>query len=222
MCARYTMAKVSPDVLAEEFDVREVPVLEPQFNIAPTEESAIVVSTTEGSRRLRVARFGLVPHWAKDAREGTRYLNARAETIAESRIYRGALQRYRCLVVADGFYEWRREGKLRIPYWFHLASAPVFAFAGLWSTWRDSEGHRIVSFTIVTRPAEGIVSELHDRMPVILAPDAYAAWLDRDLQDASAVVALLERHRGAELIAHEVSRRVNNVNSDGPDLIEPV
>lgn len=127
------MTQVSIDALVEELGVSSVaPGLEPQFNIAPTEDAPIVIASKEGERRLGLARFGFVPHWAKSLKEGTRFLNARAETVAEKPAYRDALARHRCLVVADGFYEWRTEGKLKVPFWFHLPDGHLFAFAGLW------------------------------------------------------------------------------------------
>jgi putative SOS response-associated peptidase YedK len=223
MCARYTMTKVSALDLAEELGVTEVATeLSAQFNIAPTEEAPIVVETKEGARRLGLARFGLVPHWAKSLKEGPRYLNARMESVAEKRAYRDALIRHRCLVVADGFYEWRTEGKLKVPFWFHLPEGNLFAFAGLWASWRDPEGHWVPSFTILTREAEGPVRAIHDRMPLILAPEAYGPWLDRELQDLEQILPLLEQARAGELQAREVSRRVNDVKNDGPELLDPV
>lgn len=227
MCARYTMTKVAIDDLVAELGVSTAPAaLEGQFNIAPTEDAPIVIASKEGERRLGLARFGFVPHWAKSLKEGTRYLNARSETVAEKPAYRDALARHRCLVVADGFYEWRTEGKLKVPFWFHLPDERLFAFAGLWSAWRDpargAEDPWVTSFTILTREAEGPVRAVHDRMPVILTPDTYAAWLDRDVRQVERVLPLLEHVRAGELCVREVSRRVNDVKSDGPELLEPV
>lgn len=223
MCARYTLGKVSAAEMIEELELDAVPpALEPHFNIAPTEESAIVVQSREGERHLGLARFGLVPHWAKDLKVGAKLLNARIETVAEKPAFRDAFARRRCLVVADGFYEWRRQGSLRVPSWFHLPHGGLFAFAGLWATWRDAEGKRTTSFSILTRDAGGEVRAVHDRMPVVLRPEAYAGWLDRTLTDPGAVRGLLEEDRGAELVGHVVSRRVNRVGEDDPTLIEPV
>lgn len=223
MCARYTMGKVSTAELVEELDLDVVPpALEPHFNIAPTMDAPIVIASREGERHLGLARFGLAPHWAKDLKLGVKLLNARVESVAEKPAFRDAFARHRCLVVADGFYEWRREGKLKVPSWFHLPDAHVFAFAGLWAVWRNPEGERVTSFTILTREADGAVAAIHDRMPIVLRPEAYEGWLDRALKDPSEVRRLLERDRGAELVGHVVSRRVNYVDNDDPSLIEPV
>ncbi len=222
MCARYTTTKVSADELRAEFEVDEVPPLTPVFNLAPTMDAPIVIASKEGERRLGLARFGLVPHWAKDLSVGVRMLNARMETVAEKPAFRDALARHRCLVVADGFYEWQREGKLKVPHYFHLPDGSPFAFAGRWAVWRNAEGERVTSFTIVTRAAEGVVVPFHDRMPVILTPDVYGAWLDREATRPDLAVELLDHHRTYELVQHEVSRRVNDVKNEDPSLIEPV
>jgi putative SOS response-associated peptidase YedK len=222
MCARYTMGEVSTAQLIEALDLDAIPpALEPRYNIAPTEAAPIVIQSREGNRHLGLARFGLVPHWANDVKIGVRMLNARAESVADKPAFRDAFARHRCLVVADGFYEWKTEGKLKVPTWFHLPDRHVFAFAGLWAVWRNAEGERVTSFSILTREAEGSVRAIHDRMPVILRPEAYAGWLDRALTDPDAVRRVLTQERGAELVGHVVSRRVNKVGTDDPSLVEP-
>jgi putative SOS response-associated peptidase YedK len=222
MCARYTMA-TPPDELVEELEATLVAEsIEPHYNIAPTMDAPIVVQTKDGERRLGLSRFGLVPHWAKDPKIGTRLLNARAETAADKPAFRDAFARRRCLVVADGFYEWRREGRLKVPFYFRVPERKPFGMAGLWSVWHDPQGNRLSSFTILTRDAEGEVAAIHDRMPIVLDPSAYAAWLDRDLRDPDAVREVLTHERGPALFGVEVSRRVNDVRNDDPSLIEPL
>lgn len=221
MCARYTM--VTPaDELIEEFEATltaaELPA---QYNIAPTDEAPIVVESKEGERRLGLARFGFIPHWAKSAREGVKMLNARVETVATTRAYRDAFARHRCLVAADGFYEWETRGKEKLPHRFHLGGKP-FGLAGLWAIWNDPEGARVSSFTILTRPAVGAVAPLHDRMPIVLPRDAYALWLSREASDVDTLLRLLDTHVGEDLIDTRVSTRVNSVKNDDPSLIEPV
>jgi putative SOS response-associated peptidase YedK len=223
MCARYTMTSTNAEELGAEFDVSVMPPsLEPSFNIAPTEAAPIVITDKEGERLVVLARFGFVPHWADSVKIGTRFLNARSESIADKPAFRDAFARHRCLVAADGFYEWRREGKLKIPFHFHLRERNLLAFAGLWSVWRDPNGARVTSFTILTRDAEGAAAAIHDRMPVVLAKKDYAAWLDRSITEAEATLPILDRHRGAELVGTEVSRRVNDVKNDDESLLDPV
>lgn len=221
MCARYTM--VTPaDELIEEFEATLVGApFSPQYNIAPTDLAPIVFQTKEGERRLGPARFGLIPHWAKQARDGVKMLNARVETVATRSAYRRAFQRHRCLVVADGFYEWERRGKEKLPHRYHLGGGP-FAFAGLWAIWNAPDGEKVSSFTILTRPAVGVVSTIHQRMPIIVPRTAYAPWLDRQVQAPDVVLSLLESHRGESLLDTRVSTRVNSVKNDDPTLIEPI
>lgn len=223
MCARYTMTKVAVDELAAELgiDLATAPAIEPSFNIAPTESSPIVLEDKEGARLLKNARFGLVPHWAKDLKIGARMLNARSETVAEKPAFRDALVKHRCLVLADGFYEWRREGKLRIPLYFHLPGGELFAFAGLWAAWKSPSGEWVTSFAILTREAEGEVRAIHDREPVVLSRDVYTYWLDREIKEPAIVKRLLDQNLCHALVGHQVSRKVNYVDNDGPELIEP-
>ncbi|MCC6874371.1 MAG: SOS response-associated peptidase [Sandaracinaceae bacterium] len=222
MCARYTMA-TAPDELVQEMEATLVQgAIEPHYNIAPTQSAPIVVESREGERRLGLARFGLVPFWASDISIGTKLLNARIETVDTKPAFRDAMRRHRCLVVADGFYEWRREGKRKVPFYFQLPGGRPFGMAGLWAVWKDAAGERLSSFTILTRPAEGLVAEIHDRMPILVAHDAYGAWLSRELTDAGRARDLLIAHRSGELVRWEVSPRVNDVHNDDASLREPL
>lgn len=212
-----------PDVLIEEFEaILTEPELPAQYNIAPTDAAPIVVESREGERRLGLARFGLIPHWAKSAREGVKMLNARVETVATKPAYRDAFARHRCLVAADGFYEWEtRDGK-KLPHRFHLGGRP-FGIAGLWAVWKDPQGERVSSFTILTREAVGPVAAIHDRMPIVLPRDAYALWLSRDeALEEGTLLRLLDTHVGEALVDTRVSTRVNSVKNDDPSLIEPL
>lgn len=212
----------SPEALIEELEATLTVEPPPRYNIAPTDPAPIVVTSREGERRLGLARFGLVPHWADDVKIGARLLNARAETAATKPAFRDAFVRHRCLVVADGFYEWRTAGKQKLPSRFVVPGAGPFAMAGLWAVWRDPSGERVSSFAILTCEAVGAVAAIHDRMPVVLPRPLYGAWLDRETTDPDAIAALLAAHRGAELEGYEVSTRVNSVKNDEPSLIEPV
>jgi putative SOS response-associated peptidase YedK len=221
VCARYTV--VTPaDELIEEFEATlTVDSLRPHSTLAPTDVAPVGIASREGERRLGLARFGFIPHWAKDARQGVKMLNARSETVATKPAFRAAFAKYRCLVVADGFYEWQREGKAKIPHRYHLGGAP-FGLAGLWSTWRGAADEKVSSFTILTRDAVGAPARIHHRMPILLPREAYGAWLDREVSDPEQLGALLERHRGEELLETRVSERVNSVRNDDPTLIDPV
>ncbi len=222
MCARFTMAS-RPDELIEEFDAVLTPgAAEPSWNIAPTASAPIVREASDGVRRVEPARFGFIPHWAGDARIGVRMLNARSETAADKPAFRRAFAHYRCLVAADGFYEWRREGKRKVPFRFHLPGGAPFGLAGLWSVWDGPDGEPVRSFTILTCEAVGAVAALHDRMPVLVERARYAEWLRREAVPRERLEAILQAHRGRELVADEVSPRVNHVRNDDASLIEPV
>ncbi len=222
MCARYTMV-TPPDVLIEEFEaILTEPELPAQYNIAPTDAAPIVVESREGERRLGLARFGLIPHWAKSAREGVKMLNARVETVAKKPAYRAAFARRRCLVAADGFYEWETKDGKKLPHRFHLGGRP-FGIAGLWAIWKDPQGERVSSFTILTREAVGPVAAIHDRMPIVLPHEAYALWLAREpALDEGTLLRLLDTHVGERLVDTRVSTRVSSVKNDDPSLIEPL
>ncbi len=172
MCGRYTL-KTPIDVVAEHFGLDEYPSsLTPSYNIAPTQEVAAVVEEDE-KRKLKMFRWGLVPSWAKDPAIGNKMINARAETVSEKPSFRSAFKRRRCLIVADGFYEWQKtDGGAKQPYHFRMKDSSPFAFAGLWETW-DGDGADVRSCSIITTDANDLMKEIHHRMPVILLPDNY-------------------------------------------------
>jgi len=239
VCGRYTLTTPG-DLIAELFELAEPPETIARYNIAPTQEVATVRGTGEGGRadgpeRERVAgktrelallRWGLVPHWADDPSIGNRMINARAETAAEKPAFRTSFKRKRCLILADGFYEWQKlAGGTKQPWYFRLESAEPFAFAGLWARWkpRDADGEQpIDSCTILTTEANELVGKVHHRMPVILAPDAYDLWLDPDLGDREPLEAVLGPFDPEKMIAYPVSTRVNSPANDDPRVIEPI
>ena len=192
----------------------------PRYNIAPTQE--VLTVTSDGDHnRAEMMRWGLVPSWARDPKIGSRMINARSETLAELPSFRVAFRRRRCLVVADSFYEWRRDGKRRTPMRIGLESGEVFAFAGLWETWRRTDGSALLSCAIVTTEANKLVAPIHDRMPVILDPEAESIWLDRGIEDTSLLSELLTPFPSELMTAYEVSRAVNSATNDGPECIVP-
>lgn len=213
MCGRYTQA-TDPAKLAQRFRLEPPgPGIGRRYNIAPTQDAPIV--TNDDPKHLCLMRWGLVPSWAKDAAIGNRMINARAETLAEKPSFRKPLERRRCLVLADGFYEWRKEaGSANIPIRFVLKSREPFAFAGLWDTWRAPDGKELVSFTIVTTEANELLRPVHDRMPVILRREDEERWLDPDLKDSARLLPLLRPYAAAEMEAYEVSMLVNSPRND--------
>lgn len=213
MCGRFVL-KTPVDELARLFGFPERPNLAARYNIAPTDPCAVV----RPGPSLAVLRWGLVPFYARDIREGVRCINARGESVAENRAFARAFRERRCLVPADGFYEWKSEGKAKQPYFFAAADGAPIAFAGIWDRWRPGSGDPVESFSIITTEANATMAPVHDRMPVILRQSAWGAWLDPktplpDLQ------AALKPAPDDYLVAHPVDRRVGNVREDAPSLI---
>ena len=190
----------------------------PSYNIAPTQNVLTVVGGEE--RRGGYMRWGLIPSWAKDKSIGSRMINARAETVVEKPSFRNALRRRRCLILADGFYEWQRLGQQRIPMRIVMQNGEPFAFAGLWETWRDPEGEVVPSCTIITTSANNLLSPIHDRMPVILPRNAEDFWLDDNVSDPDALTGVLTPYDDESMEAYEVSPLVNNVRNNGPEVVE--
>ena len=212
VCGRYVLT-VTGRVLARLFDLDEVPEVEARYNIAPTQPVPVIRSGTTG-RRLDTVRWGLIPPWAKDPAIGNRMINARAETVAEKPSFRSAFRRQRCLVPANGFYEWRREETRKQPYLVRFADGRPFAFAGLWETWRQPDGTALESCVIITTQPNSVVARLHDRMPVILSAENHGEWLDPAQGSPERLHALLIPHPPEEMEAYRVSVRVNNPAND--------
>lgn len=217
MCGRF--AFYSPaEAAAELFGFDPAFEVGPRYNIAPTEPVPVVRSARTEGRELVMLRWGLIPHWAKDASIGNRMINARAESLADKPAFRKAYDKRRCLILADGFYEWRKDVNGKTPWFISAADERPFAFAGLWEAWTDqSTGEVLETATIVTTAANDFLRELHDRMPVVLQPGSAGDWL-------AGTPGVLERVTAnpPELKAWPVGRRVNNSRNEGPDLIERV
>lgn len=221
MCGRYSLTTPAESV-RRLFDYGDRPNLRPRYNIAPTDEVPVVrLARDGGARELVMMRWGLVPWWAEDTKIGAKTINARAETLARKPAFRDAFRERRCLVAADGFYEWRKEGKLRRPFRITRRDHGPFAFAGLWDHFTPAEGAPIVSFTIITTEANALLRPLHGRMPVIVGADDHRTWLSPGA-GAPALQALLRPFPDDELSFFEVSPRVNKVANDDASLIEPV
>jgi len=232
MCGRYASTRSSTD-LATLFDALDTTdeALVPDYNLAPTDPAPIVrVSASAGSRVLTVARWGLVPAWSADARGGARMINARAETVATSRAFAPSFERRRCLVPADGWYEWAREAGRKQPYFMTRRDGEPLVFGGIWSTW-GTQSAQLLTFSVITLPAAGELTRVHDRMPLVLSPDLWSAWLDcSDGRSASSrggpdALGLLGPPGGdyaAGIELRPVSNAVSDVRNDGPDLIAPI
>ena len=221
MCGRY-MITSAREAIKRVFDVPTLFELAPRYNVAPTQEVP-VVRLQEGERELVMLRWGLIPSWAKDPEIGNRMINARAETVPEKPSFRAAFRRRRCLVVADGFYEWqKRPHGPKQPYYITVGNGGPFGFAGLWERWSDPiEGYLVESCTIVTTMANERLEPIHDRMPVIIDPSDIDAWLDTSGNPAIAQ-ALLAPYPAERMSAYPISRRINNVKNDDPACLEPL
>jgi putative SOS response-associated peptidase YedK len=223
MCGRFTLT-TTPEELARHFGLDETPVLAPRFNVAPSQAIATVSRTRETARpTLVLRRWGLLPSWAKDPKIAQRMINARAETLAEKPAFRAAFRKRRCLVPADGYYEWAaRAGARKQPYHITLSGQRCFGIAGLWESWRDPAGGTLESCTLLTTQSHATLRAVHDRMPVIVDPVDYADWLD-PAADADAVLErLLASAASRPLELHPVGRRVNDPRYDGPACLEPM
>ncbi|KSU83320.1 Putative SOS response-associated peptidase YedK [Fictibacillus enclensis] len=219
MCGRYSLY-ADMDFIQEEFDVTIPGTLPKRFNIAPSQD-VLVVTADGGKRKAHMYRWGLIPFWAKDPKIGYKMINARAETVDEKSSFRGPLKTKRCLVIADGFYEWKREDKLKQPFHIRLKSGKPFAFAGLWDQW-DHKGEIITSCTHITTIPNKLMEEIHDRMPVILNREAQDSWLDPSIQDTEYLKSLLVPYGSEHMEAFEVSPVVNSPRNDVADCIVPL
>ena len=224
MCGRFTL-RAPASVVAEQFAVFEAPPFGPRFNIAPSQPVAVVRLAPEQpqpKRELVRLRWGLIPRWAADPAIGNRMINARAETAAEKPAYRDAFRRRRCLVAADGFYEWQRSGRRKQPYFIGMRDDGPFGMAGIWESWQGPDQTKIESCTILTTEPNSLVEPIHNRMPVILAPQDYGSWLDPAGQDSQRLVELLRPYAGEAMTAHPVSSLVNSPANEDPRCIEPL
>jgi putative SOS response-associated peptidase YedK len=219
MCGRYAVT-TAPEAMRALFRYPEQPNFPPRHNVAPTQPVAIV-RMAEGRREFALVRWGLVPAWVKDPRGFSLLINARGESVLDKPAFRNAMRRRRCLFPADGFYEWKRDGNRKQPWFVRLKSGQPMAFAGLWETWSGPNGEELETAAIVTTTASRSIAHIHDRMPVIVAPEAFDFWLDPNV-DARTAAAVIAPAPDAALEAYEVSSAVNRTANDSPDLLEPL
>jgi len=210
MCGRFSLGADAATLVAQ-FDLFEAPAWTPRYNIAPTQEApTIVIASADASRGFKFHRWGLIPSWAKDPGIGSQMINAQADTVATKPAFRAAFRKRRCLVLADGFYEWARQGRQKQPHYIRLRDWRPFAIAGLWEHWEGGGA------------ANDLIGAFHHRMPVILDPGDYDLWLDPSLQDPDRLQPLLRPYPADAMSAYPVSTRVNSPAHDSPDCIEPV
>lgn len=215
MCGRYRLSR-RKQLVEEYFDAGSGEEdWTPRYNIAPTQPVPVIrQNPKEPVRELSLMRWGLIPSWAKDPSVAVGTINARAETAATKPAFRDALKSRRCLIPADGFYEWMRTGKAKQPYCFEVNEGELLAFAGLWDRWKDPSGNWVKSCSILTTTPNGVTSPVHDRMPVILDPDDYDLWLDPGMRDISAASDLLKPYDAQQMRCYPISTRINHVAND--------
>lgn len=215
MCGRYGLS-VKGDELAELLELDEVPDIEPRYNIAPSQPVLVI----RGSG-LSMLKWGLVPFWATDPKIGFKLINARSETVHEKKAFRWAMRARRCLIPADGFYEWKKAKNDRLPYHFEQSDGRPFCMAGLWEKWQGADGSKLETCTILTTAANSLVAEIHDRMPVIVQPDHYRMWLDPSVQSPEELAPIYEPLAANAMRSWAVGRTVSNPMVDSPACREP-
>lgn len=223
MCGRYRLSR-RKQLVEEYFDsVSDEPDWSPRYNVAPTQPIPIIRQhPKEPVRELSLMRWGLIPSWAKAPSGAARMINARSKTASSKPAFRDSLKSRRCLIPADGFYEWARTGKSKQPYCFEVNDGELFAFAGLWDRWKDPSGNWIKTCSILTTTPNAVTSPVHDRMPVILEPDSYDLWLDPGMSDGSAATDLLKPYDARSMRCYPVSSRVNHAGNDDEECSRPV
>jgi putative SOS response-associated peptidase YedK len=222
VCNRYRLTH-SKQYLAERFEASNEIEDPPRYNIAPT-QPVVTVRREMGrkTRKFTTMRWGLIPSWARDMGIGTRTLNARSETVTTTPAFRGSILTKRCLIPADGFYEWQKMGSVKQPYCFEVCEGDVFAFGGLWAEWKSPEGQIIESCAILTTAPNSLVADIHDRMPVIVTPEKYDLWLDPDVKDFEAIRDILKPYDSRLMRRYLVSRKLNNSKNDDAESASPV
>ncbi|MBD1831417.1 SOS response-associated peptidase [Cyanobacteria bacterium FACHB-472] len=219
MCGRFSQSK-SAETIAQVFQVNNVPPLTPRYNIAPTQQIQTILQNAEQSEReFKMLHWGLIPSWAKDSKMGARMINARAETVTEKPSFRAAFKQRRCLILADGFYEWQQQEKNKQPFYFRMNDEHPFAFAGLWEHWKSGDGEVIDSCTILTTEPNDLMRPVHNRMPVIIEPKDYDLWLDTEVKKPELLQPLLRSYSAEEMTAYPVSTKVNKPVNDSAELI---
>lgn len=220
MCGRFAQ-RTPTKTLVKEFQVNDMPDIEPRYNIAPTQDILSIRQIDDG-REAAMLKWGLVPSWAKDVSTGAKLINARSETVTEKPSFREAFKKRRCIIPADGFYEWQRTGGKKQPYFFRMQNEHPFGFAGLWEKWKATDGQVLETCTILTTEANEVLQPVHDRMPVILHREDYELWLDSDVRKMDLVKELLSPYPASEMMSYPVGTSINSPLNQGVELIEQV
>ena len=224
MCGRSSLTKTEKEIEARFNATFYSDELErynplPNFNVAPTHMMPVITNSLP--EKLQLYRWGLIPFWAKDFRIGYKMINARKETLLEKSAFKSAVKQRRCIIPMDGFYEWKRDGKHKIPYRIVLKETPIFSVAGLWESWKNPEGEEIMSFTIITQPPNELMEDIHNRMPAILPPDQEKLWIDDGLSAEEALKLILP-YPSELMHAYQVDNRVGKVSENDAGLIAPI
>lgn len=219
MCGRYVI-EIPPEEVAKFFGLPVPPEFPARYNVAPTQQVPVVRQANDETRRIDLLRWGLIPSWAKEKTSGL--INARSETVGSKPSFRQAFQQRRCILPASGFYEWQKRGAQKIPHYIHMANNAIMPLAGIWEAWRSPEGQVIETCAILTTAAKGVVSAIHDRMPVILNVEDLDLWLDRQVQDPERLQRLLSAVPEEQIVAYPVSSLVNKPVNDSPECIRPI
>jgi len=220
MCGRFVLEN-TPEQLMRVYQLSSPPDLSPRYNVAPSQQIAVVRQQNGGDRELVMMQWGLIPSWAKDSAIGYKMINARSETAHEKPSFKQALRSRRCIVPVSGFYEWEKKEKEKIPHYIHLRDGDIMSLAGLWETWRSPEGERIETCTILTTAANSLLKPLHDRMPVVLHNEEFDLWFNRDVDDINLLTELFHSYPSDRLEEHIVSKEVNSPGKDSPECIVP-
>lgn len=219
MCGRFTLHKPA-DTITREFHLAAVPDLEARYNIAPAQNVLAIRRLLDGNEAVTL-KWGLIPSWAKDAGIGSKLINARSETVTEKPSFREAFKKRRCIIPADGFYEWQRTGSQKRPFYFKLKDDRLFGFAGLWAKWLTPDGETLETCSILTTEANEVLRPVHERMPVILPPDSYELWLDEDVSKQNLRRELLRPYPALAMAAYPVSLAINSPQRQGTELVRP-
>ncbi len=226
MCGRYGISVTREELKEYLLEYYNIQVLEenitlPRYNIAPGQDAISLIN--DGTKyRVGLLKWGFVPSWSKDEKIGYKMINARAETVSQKPAFKKSLIQRRCVIIADGFFEWYRTTSTKTPYYFYLKNNKIFGFAGLWTAYQKNDGTKLYTTTIITTKANSLMKDIHDRMPVILTEESAKLWLDPDLKDLDVLKKILVEYEPEDMELHEVSNRVNKTENDDVEIIQPI